>query len=278
MRLTLRDQNLFRHLSDYGMLTTKQINAMVFNGIATTTVLRRLRILEQQNLIKRMLGLNSGEPLWIITDKALEYFSGGDYYKRYWNKNLLEHDFKLLCLRLHLERSGVAKSWEPEHKIRYLIFQKFRLEEAKKKLIPDGIMIIEQNEKKQAVAIELELTLKNKERLKEVLKRYLDKKELHMLWYVCGNKMVANAIQNVWKTIKCSSHLILKVTLYDEVMKKQSAHSPAQGVSKNRSPFPLPPPTPYTTDHPLSTNKEMVVSSYGRAVAENQQNIGETRI
>jgi len=87
------------------MLTTKQINKKVFGGIANTTVLRRLRSLEEAKLIKRLIGLGSQETLWIISDKALNEIEGGNFYKRYWNKNLLEHDFKLLSLRLLLGRN-----------------------------------------------------------------------------------------------------------------------------------------------------------------------------
>jgi hypothetical protein len=232
MRMTPRDQKLFRHLADYGMLTTKQINTIIFGGIATTTVLRRLRNLEEQKFIKRMVGLESGETLWIITEKALPKINGGEYFKRYWNKNLLEHDYKLLCLRLLLEESGVAKSWEPEHKIRYLVFQKYDLQEAKNKLIPDGLMITEGNFKKSSVAIELELTLKNKERLKDVFKRYLEKKDLDHLWYICGSSMVARSIASIWSEVRGSSQLHLKLSLFTDVMNRPSAHFHALGVSR----------------------------------------------
>lgn len=231
MRVTARDQKLFRHLSDYGMLTTKQINKMIFGGIATTTVLRRLRFLEEDKLIKRLLGLSTNESLWIITEKALSFFEGGEYFKRLWNKNLLEHDFKLLCLRILLEERGIAKSWIPEHEIRFLVFKKYDLRTAKEKLIPDGLMVTETSFKKVSVAIELELTLKNKERLKEVLKRYLDKKDLAYIWYVCGNKMVVNAIKESWNSVKGCTTIQLKTSLWDEVMKNPAAHCPAQGVS-----------------------------------------------
>lgn len=233
MGITPRDRMLFRHIADFGMLTTKQINTKVFGGIATTTVLRRLRHLEKRLLIKRLHGLESQEVLWIITEKASHFSDGGEHYKRLWNKNLLEHDFKLLCLRLLLEKEGVAISWEPEHKIRFLVFQKYQ-EEAKNKLIPDGIMLTETLHKRVSVAVELELTLKNKERLRDVLRRYCEKKDLGYLWYVCGSKMVANSIVNLWNEVRGNSPLKLKVSLLTEVMKQPTAHWPAQGVSRQR--------------------------------------------
>jgi len=234
MRITHRDRVLLSHISEYGMLTTKQINKKIFGGIANTTVLRRLRSLEEAKLIKRLIGLESQETLWIILEKALNEMEGGNFYKRYWNKNLLEHDFKLLSLRLLLEGEGIAKSWEPEHKIRFLIFQKYNEVEAKKKIIPDGLMITETQFKRVSVAIELELTLKNKERIKEVLNRYKDKKDLDVLWYVCGSKMVANGIINAWNSIKLGSTLRLKVSLLNDVLNNPTAHWPAQRVSNSQ--------------------------------------------
>ncbi len=270
MRITHRDKILLSHISEYGMLTTKQINKKVFGGIANTTVLRRLRSLEEAKLIKRLIGLESQETLWIISDKALNEIEGGNFYKRYWNKNLLEHDFKLLSLRLLLEDEGIAKSWEPEHKIRFLIFQKYNELEAKKKIIPDSLMITETQFKRVSVAIELELTLKNKERIKEVLSRYKDKKDLDVLWYVCGNKMVANGIIGTWNAIKQHSTLRLKVSLLNDVLNNPTAHWPAQRVSSsqveqksvtgdlsiqnsNRIVINFPPPQIASSTDPLST-------------------------
>jgi len=46
--LTARDLTLFEKLSDYGMLSTAQINLLIFSSIAKTTVLKRLRHLEDR--------------------------------------------------------------------------------------------------------------------------------------------------------------------------------------------------------------------------------------
>jgi hypothetical protein len=60
--------------------------------------------------------------------------------KRHWSKNLLEHDHKLISLRLNLEAYGISHSWIPEHLIRTNIFRKNDFKTAKEKLIPDGLM------------------------------------------------------------------------------------------------------------------------------------------
>jgi DNA-binding MarR family transcriptional regulator len=61
MKFTERDRNLLGTLSDFGLLSTKQIQHLIFQGIRKTTMLRRLRLLEKRNLIRRIKGLNDGK-------------------------------------------------------------------------------------------------------------------------------------------------------------------------------------------------------------------------
>lgn len=231
MRLTPRDRNLFQHLLRYGTLTTKQINSIVFDGVATTTVLRRLRNLEEEKFIKRLIALNSGELLWIMTAKAASEIEGGDYFKRSWNKNFLDHDFKLLCLRLHLEKHGLVKSWKPEHEIRHEVYKNFSPYAAKRQVISDGMMTAETPLKKVSVAVELELTLKNKKRLREILRRYTEKKNLDFIWYICGSMGLDDSIKREWVYISGHAEAKLHTSILSDVMRNPLAHFPAQGVS-----------------------------------------------
>jgi DNA-binding Lrp family transcriptional regulator len=287
MNLTKRDELLLKRLANYGMLSTAQINQLIFSSIAKTTVLRRLRILEEANFIKRLVGLESQEVLWIITEKSKQ-FSEGEHYKRNWNKNLLEHDFKLLKLRLLLEERRISKSWVPEHEIRYLVFKKHGVKTASKMLVPDGLMVTELSNIKISVAIELELTLKNKERIKEILTRYKEKKDLNTLWYLCDSPAIINSIERTWKNLRDQSSIKLYCSLFDDVMKNpekswigKAAHSPAQPLSRvgltqkeslsetsrrnqnNLTPINSPPFIASATDHPLPTCLDSVVSAYG---------------
>lgn len=198
--ITNRDLELFKKLSTYGMLSTKQINRLCFNSIATTTVLRRLRLLEENKYLHRILGLESQDLLWALLPKGAE-IAYVEIPKRHWSKNLLEHDFKLLSLRLGLEGSGLAHSWMPEHLIRANIFRKNSFREAKEKLIPDGFMGIEVESKRLSLAIELELTLKNKDKLKKTLSRYRDQKGIAGVWYIAPTTSLLNAILAIWKCI-----------------------------------------------------------------------------
>jgi hypothetical protein len=254
MNITSRDIDIFKLIASYGMLSTKQINSICFKSIATTTVLRRLRILENKKFIQRLLGLESQDILWIILPKGAEA-AGVAIPKRHWSKNLLEHDHRLISLRLNLEESGIAHSWIPEHLIRANIFRKNDFRTAKEKLIPDGLMATVADDKRLSVAIELELTLKNKDKLRKTLSRYKQQEGIVGVWYISPTTSLLNSISAVWNSLGGSSTgNKLYLSVLSDVMKNnlsakvfghgrgsrmselwtpRPAHSPAQSVSRH---------------------------------------------
>ncbi|MCM2351840.1 MAG: replication-relaxation family protein [Bacteriovoracaceae bacterium] len=218
MKLTPRDLRLLNLLANYGMLSTKQIEKFVFRSIATTTVLRRLRVLERANLLKRITGLESHELLWMLTAE------GGrtariTVPKSKWSKNMLEHDHKLVGLRIALEVSGISHSWTPEHEIRSFIFKKHGLKGMKNRIVPDAFMGIEVNGFKHSVAIELELTLKNKTKIRKTLSRYMEKGKFHALWYVAPKKSILDSVWRQWLALGGpQSGIIFYASLLPEVI------------------------------------------------------------
>ena len=246
MNITNRDIEIFKLIANYGMLSTKQINSICFNSIATTTVLRRLRMLEDKKLIQRLLGLESQDVLWVLLPKGAEA-AGVATPKRHWSKNLLEHDHKLISLRLGLEGSGIAHSWIPEHLIRANIFRKNDFRTAKEKLIPDGLMGTEANSKKLSVAIELELTLKNKDKLQRTLSRYKRQYGIVGVWYIAPTTSLLNSISASWNAVggpSTSNRLYLSV--FDDVMKssldaKVFGHGRGSKISELWTPRPAHP-------------------------------------
>ena len=197
MQVTKRDLELFKKLSQYGMLSTGQIAKILFEGVAITTILRRLRLLEDSRYVQRVATLPSHEILWSVAEKgAIE--GEVDLPKRHWSKNLLEHDYKLLSLRLLLEGSGVARSWTPEHEIRSLIFKKYGFRGMKDRVIPDALMGAKVNGQMKSIAIELELTLKNETKLKKVLRHYREASDLYAVWYIVSKKSMMNQIHKIW--------------------------------------------------------------------------------
>ena len=218
MVITKRDLELFKKLSNYGMLSTKQVADTVFNSVALATILRRLRALEKDFFIKRIVGLESYELLWVLTTKGAD-IANVVVPKRHWSKNMLEHDYKLVSLRLALERSGIAHSWIPEHEIRSMIFKKYGLRNAKEKVIPDGLMGIKVNGKMESVAIELELHFKNEKRYKETIRRYQSMHDTYAVWFISPKKSILNQVYRLWMNSREHfAPIKLQVSFLEEVL------------------------------------------------------------
>lgn len=217
--ITKRDIALFKMLSNYGMLSTRQVGQLVFSSIATTTVCRRLRLLEAGSYVKRIRGLESQDHMWLLEARGAR-LAEVEVPKKRWSKNMLPHDFKLLSLRLALEASGVAHDWTPEHAIRSNVFKVFGFRAAKEKQIPDGLMGIEINGYRQSVSVELELERKSIKRYGEVFRRYSGKPDLHAIWYLAADNGTANLVYKIWwKTKSLYGVPKLYVSFLDEVMK-----------------------------------------------------------
>jgi len=215
--LTKRDNDLLNGLSRYGLFSTKQIIELFFRGTDSATVLRRLRILEAESFIRRVGKLETNECLWGVTAKGGE-FTGLENFKTHWSKSMLEHDHKLVSLRLMLESLGLVNLWTAEHQIRSMIYKKYSLREAKNKLIPDGLMETSIRNYSESLAIELELNLKNKDKYQKIIYGYQGKDGLHAVWYIVSSQSILNCLKNYWSKTR-SSYTKLKVffTYLDDI-------------------------------------------------------------
>lgn len=255
MVLTKRDLELFQALASYAIFTTRQIAEKYFTGARTTTVLRRLRKLERAFYIRRITGLETGEVAWSLTPKGAEE-AGCNTFKRHFRRDVLDHDLKLTSLRLLLEGKGIAHSWIPEHEIRAIVARKHGIRAMRERIVPDGIMGIEAGGCKESVAIELELSFKNRDRYLKTFRQYREKANLFGIWYFVVNAGIGRQVERVWREANVfGSNIRFFWSVLKEVEAKTlaamvhgsgegreirelftlkesvAAHTPAQGVS-----------------------------------------------
>jgi hypothetical protein len=197
MYFTNRDQHILSDLGNYGLLSTTIIVEKHFNKVDYSTVLRRLRILEKEGLIRRAGLLMTTENLWAIAPKGAKQMSL-ENFKCYWNQASIDHDFKLIKLRMFLEELGIIKKWIAEHVIRSMIYKKYSLRDAKNKLIPDGIFESKIDNSSQSMAIELEMNLKSQSRYKKILGQYQWNKDLLGVWYIVPSQAILNKLKDYW--------------------------------------------------------------------------------
>src|SRR5471032_3035587 len=105
-----RDKTLLSQLSRYGVLSTKQIGATSFEGIAHTTLMRRLRKLEEADLILRLAGLPDAMSGWCLTTRGASAIGASEPH-RYSNQNTLLHEVTLSQVRMALETVGLGENW-----------------------------------------------------------------------------------------------------------------------------------------------------------------------
>lgn len=199
MILTSRDLSLFSKLQSYGLLTTRQLEQFVFAGTTTSTVLRRLRILEGDGYIERVPLLEKGALAWSLTLTGSRMV-GSHPPKRRFRPDLLSHELKLVSLRLELECADIAKSWIPEHEIRHQVFKKNGADSRRELLVPDALMGVKSPSGiNESVAIELELNFKNTGRYQKILRDYRARKSLGYLWYVVSEPAIGKAALRSWQ-------------------------------------------------------------------------------
>lgn len=199
MYFTNRDQHLLSDLGNYGLLSTTLIIEKHFNNVDYSTVLRRLRILEKEGFIRRAGLLMTTENLWAIAPLGAKRMSL-ENFKCYWNQASIDHDYKLIKLRMFLEELGIIKKWIAEHVIRSMIYKKYSLRDAKNKLIPDGIFETKIENSSHSMAIELELNLKSQNRYKKILGQYQWNKDLLGVWYIVPNLSILNKLNAYWNS------------------------------------------------------------------------------
>lgn len=233
MILTKRDLTLFSKLQSYGLLRTSQIAAMVFPGVNSATVLRRLRKLESDGYIKRELKLSGYEIAWSVTYKGGSAV-GNLPLKRHFRTDMMDHDLKLTDLRLLFEGTEIAHSWIPEHEIRSRVAKKRGLRELKHRVVPDGLMGVNFRGSKESVAIELELQWKNSSRYRKIFEQYRFKDSIWAVWYLVASEGLGNAIEREWNGISyASSTPVLLWSFVDEVITEgRNARAFARGKNK----------------------------------------------
>lgn len=152
---TERDKTLLNKLADYELLSTKQLRELVFPKVTKTTVLRRLRKLESEKLIRRVHVLRGGELIWTLTAPGAIPIHREHFLENI-NRNTLEHDVTLNDVRLMFEKLGLVVGWHTEQALRRASGTKQKTLEPQ--INPDAIISVKTVEGIKAVALELELS------------------------------------------------------------------------------------------------------------------------
>ncbi len=217
MILQDRDKNILTALAKYGVLSTKQIAVLFFRGINHTTVMKRLRMLESENMILRSSGLPNAMSAWSLSINGSRLI-GTDEPSRYVNRNTLLHEVSISELRISLETIGLGNDWTSEAELKKQISFDYRAHDRTARNIPDGLFVAKSNVI-GVVAVELEFHAKNHQRYKKILSQYAEKDSIKWLWYVVKSQAIGDTVMGQWLKIQRYSYSpMLMISLLEDVL------------------------------------------------------------
>lgn len=198
VKVTARDKKLLEGLSEFYLLSTRQIQTMYFNKINTRTVLRRLRLLKGQEYLRRFkFGVN-GECVWSLGKKS-EKLLAKDIKIQGINRNSLEHDLKANDLRIDLERKEIGNNFISGFNLRHQASANKSPYDRTPDTIPDWIFSIRMTNGMKIIALECELNYKGKRRMHYVFERYYKKSSIHHLWYVVPTESFKRKLLKIFR-------------------------------------------------------------------------------
>jgi hypothetical protein len=195
MNLTQRDLKLLKVIDRYGLLTSKQIQGLSFNGVNTRTMLRRLRALRRKRFIVCHHGLRSGKLVWTLGNGGLKKLGANVIVNL--NKNSLEHDVLVSSVRIALDKAGVGSRWQSSHYLRSNVSQGVAPQNRSTDQIPDALFSIQTKKGFKIVALEVELVSKSKSRYRKIVDEYVHKNAIDYIWYVVANPRIGTLIQEI---------------------------------------------------------------------------------
>lgn len=232
MKCTPRDEELFRLICRHNLLSTKQIHAQVFPALKLTTVMRRLKKLEQGRLLKRVGRLYSGTSVWGNSQEANDRTTGFFSSSRT-NLHTLEHDVTVTDIHLLLEKITKIEEWLDVRHIRsgsigdpfekdFGVFE-FGKKGKDPELMPDSLFIAKHQGKRKTFSLEVELSVKAQSRYHELIDTYVERKEPKLVLYVVRDLKVRNAVFKAAKNHYKAKEKIHAVFLDELLAKKEKA-------------------------------------------------------
>ncbi len=228
LQITARDLEILKFITEMKFSTVQNIYLrffkMNFNGIECHTLrsaYRRLLILEDNKFLISTKNFLTAEKIYLSTAKS--YFllikDNIDLRLPYPAKKLdhrtYEHDHHLILIRQHLEQTEKITDWQSD---RYIKIRPEYSDLGSLNISPDAIYINPENQK---IALELEMTLKSKERYRTKIKNvvlYLrsqnQPKSFQKIRFLCSKKSIFETLNHETKIY----HNYFQIQMLEEVL------------------------------------------------------------
>jgi hypothetical protein len=199
------------------------ISKWVFPEIEKTTVMRRLRRLEEGEFIRRRGTFRDGSAVFLIGIEGARHLGQKVPHTTY-PLFLLDHEFAINKVRWKLNELGLIRSWMTERELRSAILQRNPRRERSNLVIPDALILFRHFLAPNAkVELEVELHEKASNRYAARFKKFHQsmQKSQAFQWYVvrsegCGLAILHSAARYGGVSIKD----FIGFTQIDELIEK----------------------------------------------------------
>ncbi len=194
MAVTKRDLALLNGLGNFRVLTMSQIRRYYFDDLARPLVQRRLSKLRAQKLLRSYPFGGQGALAWTLTSHAARLVERSEkIFRRPPNRNTLAHDLVIADIGLQLQELGILHEWLSTYEIELGLYHTQRH-------IPDAIFRLKVGDKLFGpIALEVENTLKSRQRINGMLYEYAEWFRVTDLWLFWRKDWMAKAFRKAAK-------------------------------------------------------------------------------
>jgi DNA-binding Lrp family transcriptional regulator len=182
-----RDRQILQWVNGFGFASVDQIKEHM--GVTAAAAYVRVRKLVEGGYLARERILHGQARIHKVAKKGVLASGDGVLPLNYVNLGTFRHDFMLVDLALRLERE-TGGTFVPNRRIRH--------NEGLSGLgqlghIPDGYLHVEGE--KEPIAVELELSVKSRLRIEEIINGYGGNLNIREVWYYTDSREVKRAIE-----------------------------------------------------------------------------------
>ena len=193
---TLTDKVLYlmEKISEYGFLTMAEIQRVYTNKTYAYDVMKRLRgrgwIADFDTAMRPATGHYLTPRGYLALAKLGRLRVGGRFRVERYNPFIFRHRMASARVGLALEKHPLVREFKPES-----LIWKGRRSDADKLCDGEFLYRVPGREEAERVGLEVELTLKNKERLAESFDQ-LGRLGLDQVWWLCGDETIIKALRH----------------------------------------------------------------------------------
>ncbi len=177
-----RDLDLLRWINGFGFVTSVQVSRWM--GVHEKVAVRRLRKLEQVGLVERERVFVRGGSIVTVSKEGIALAGDELGPMKKLRLGSFEHDRSLVDLSLDLVAKNAGSRFIPERRIRHERGLKGVGQEGH---ISDGFLMLSNGDR---IAVELELTRKQRWRLKKIIDGFRRDLRIKSVWYFCAADVV----------------------------------------------------------------------------------------